>query len=83
VKTVVIWDQCGSESLQFFVFDKDIRDLDGVYINSTESSDEQVDKLNEVIAYDDDGRPKVKMLSQFPLQAVKDGASVIVCGFIP
>lgn len=83
MSTVVIWDQCGTDPLQFFVVDKDITELDGVYINSTESTDEQCEKLNEVLAYDDSGRTKVKLLSKFPLQAVKDGAPVIVCGFLP
>lgn len=83
---VVIWDQLGQEPLRFFVT-QNLRflEMDRMYINTyTDDADEQA-KLAELCAlmYDDDGNCKQTMLNAFPCDAVRAGASVVVCGFLP
>jgi hypothetical protein len=81
MKTVFIWDEMVGE-IKFFVVDGDYRHLNNIYINGSDD-DEKLDQLNEILAYDDAGKPKVTMLTEFPAQDVKDGAFVIVAGFLP
>ena len=81
MKTVVIWDEMQGE-IKFFVVDQDLQHLDGTYINGSDD-DKKLDQLNEVLGYDDNGKPKVTLLTAFPMDAVKEGAAVIVCGFLP
>jgi len=79
-QTVVIWDSCGVEAIRFFVVDADITHLNDVYINSTDSSYEAQEELNKRL-FDDEGR-ELPYLRDFPVEAVKNGASVIVAGFM-
>jgi len=81
MKTVFIWDELQGE-LQFFVVEGDFRHLNNTYINSVEDEDKQ-DELNKILAYDNEGKPEVTMLTEFPIQEVKDGAYVVVAGFLP
>jgi len=81
MKTVFIWDELQGE-LQFFVVNGDFRHLNNTYINSVEDEDKQ-DELNKILAYDNEGNPEVTMLTEFPIQEVKDGAYVVVAGFLP
>lgn len=81
MKTVFIWDEMQGE-MKFFVVEGDYRHLNNIYINGSDD-DNLVDQLNEVIDYDAEGNPKVIMLTEFPVQDVKDGAFVIVAGFLP
>lgn len=88
-KTVVIWDQCGTEPIQFFVVDRDLSHLDHIYVNTyTEKTVEGrkkaklIAELNDLV-YDKDGKVRVAMLDKFPIAAVQDGAVVIVAGFLP
>lgn len=81
MKTVVIWNTFGEEQIKFFVLDGDYSHLNETYLNSMDNEANQ-DELNEILAYDDKGKPKVNMLVDFPLPiAIED--KVIVCGFIP
>jgi len=82
MKTVVIWDTMEAD-IKFFVLEGDYRHLDQVYLNSCgeDQIEEKQDELNDVLAYDEHGRPKVKMLDSFPLEEKPD--FVVVCGFIP
>jgi hypothetical protein len=73
MKTVVIFDQCGECELRFGVFDGDLSHLHNKYINTTEISDEDSDDISELNCN----------LDTFPTEEVKNGAKVIVCGFIP
>ncbi len=80
--TVVIWDELDA-NIQFFVVPgRDLRYLNGKYVNSVESSDEECDVINDIV-YTDEGVKKVQMTKVFPVDAVKDGAFVIVMGFLP
>jgi hypothetical protein len=81
-KTVVIWDSCGIETLKFFVVNRDVSRLDGKYVNSSDISDEEQQEVLNLV-YDENGKQAVPMLNQFPVDAVRDGATVIVCGFLP
>ena len=81
MKTVIIFDQLDAEIL-FFVLDGDHTDLDGAYINSTGTPDNEADELHKRL-YNKNGSFKVVSTKTFPVQAVKDGAFVIVAGFLP
>lgn len=77
---VVIFDQLLEEPLQFFVTtDQRFLGLNGVYINGDE--DKSV-VLSDLI-YDSNGDKLVKMSQVFPVDAIRRGAPVVVCGFIP
>jgi len=81
-KTVVIWDQVGQDSIKFAILNGDYSELDGVYINHANQGLEDVVWLSNLI-YDDNGKELVTFVDTFPVDAVKDGAIVIVAGFIP
>ena len=82
MKTVLIYDQCGEAPVSFLVLEGDYTHYDKVFINSTESDEKLQDKLSRLM-YDKDGQLRHKMRSKFPHAAVRAGAKVIVCGFIP
>ena len=92
MKTIVIWDQCGQADISFFVVQGDKSHLNNLYIGGY-ITEEQEDEINQMIAYNDDGNPQVKMLMQFPtyeLSYINNGRTVfdfdvkiITCGFIP
>ena len=78
---VVIFDQLLEEPLQFFVTtDQRFLSLNGVYINS--GLEAEWTRLSSLI-YDDEGNKLVSMSQVFPVDAVRRGAPVIICGFIP
>ena len=92
MKTIVIWDSCGEEPLKFFVVYEDKSHLNGCYING--AHEEAVDELYTILGYNEDGIPKVEMLSEFPINELgylDDNdvmlfdplVKVITCGFIP
>lgn len=78
-QTVLIFDQCGEAPLKFYLVEGDYTRLHGVYINSTENTQEQIDELNELI----DDPSLLKTFTKFPRKAVVNGAAVITCGFYP
>lgn len=81
-QTVVIWDQCGQTELQFAVIDRDVSHLKGIYINSVGTDPALQDELNNLF-YADDGTCEIDLVEEFPVEAVKAGAIVIVAGFLP
>lgn len=89
MKTVVIWDMCGEAPIKYFIADGDLSRLNGLYINTyTEKTPEGRKKeklLMELskLTYDKHGTFLHALLDTFPIQAVKDGAQVIVAGFLP
>ena len=88
-KTVVIWDMCGEAPIKYFVVDGDLSRLHGLYINTyTEKTPEGRKKeklLTELskLTYDKKGNFLPNLLDAFPVQTVKEGALVIVAGFLP
>ena len=81
-KTVVIWDNCEA-SLKFFVVNKDLRKLNNKYVNSTETSNKDADKICKMVYNDKDGSTIVNLLDTFPVDEVLAGAFVVVMGFLP
>lgn len=81
-QTVLIYDQCGQEDVQFVVLDGDYSELNGIYINNAHQEESDQERLNDLI-YDEDGLHKVQFMKEFPVDAVKAGAVVIVAGFLP
>lgn len=78
-KTVVIWDSCDGD-ICFFVTDKDVSHLDNKYVNS--NTTEQEGTEISLLMYDSDGNKVIKTTKEFPVQEVRDGASVVVTGFV-
>ncbi|MEI7296645.1 hypothetical protein [Paraburkholderia tropica] len=82
MQTVLIWDECGQNDIRFVVLDGDYSELNGIYVNNSLQEIEDQDRVNDLI-YDDEGLYKVEFLAEFPIEAVKSGAIVIVAGFLP
>lgn len=83
-KTAVIWDTVSLEKIRFFIVDGDISELDDVYINdAADENDHRQDRLSDLV-YDDNGNTLVEFISKEEFEsAVRNGAKVIVCGFLP
>ena len=85
MKTIVIWDCCGEESIRFFIVNGNYSYLDRLYINTyydDEEGQKLLDELNNLV-FNEDGSYKVEMLETFPSHEVTGGAAVIVAGFLP
>ena len=76
--TVIVWDEMEGD-IKFAVVSGDQTRFNECYINNCED-DELVDALNKLQESEEFASTLGKT---FPYQAVKDGAKVIVCGFIP
>lgn len=82
IKTLIIYDQCGQEEIKFYVVQGDYTHLDGIYINSMQDEGLVEELVN--LFYDcETGQDLLTPEDSFPLKAVKDGALVIVAGFLP
>ena len=82
MKTVVIWDSCDAE-VKFFVVDRDLSHLNHKYVNCSDNTPEE-DQQISMLAYDETtGKPVIEMLTEFPVEEVRKGASVVTCGFLP
>lgn len=82
MKTVVIWDSCGVEPIRFFVVNRDLEHLNGKFYGSVDCSEEDGQEVSNLV-YTDSGEQYVEMMDSFPVDAVKAGAKVIVCGYMP
>lgn len=89
MQTVIIWDQLDGK-IKFAVIDRDVTHLNNVYCNScpAEGEDEDVweaktDELTNLFYDPTTGKEIVSLTTEFPIQAVKDGAAVITAGFLP
>lgn len=81
MKTVIIYDSVFEQPISYYVVDGDYSHLDGVYGNHMGFSQKLQDELYKIV-FNEDWTSK-PALDKFPLQAVKEGAIVIVCGFLP
>lgn len=81
MQTVVIWDSCEAD-VKFFVVDRDVSRFNHKYVNHVDLSDEESEEIS-LLVYDEEGQQKIPFLAEFPIEAVKNGAQVIVCGFLP
>lgn len=80
MKTVLIYDQFGQEPIKFAVLDGDYSRFNGAYVNSCDGNG---DELGDLLYPDDTGVCAVEFVDAFPVDAVKEGAIVVVCGFLP
>ena len=81
MKTVVIWDALDAD-ISFFVIDRDISHLNGKYANNAEILESDEAEIN-LLVWDENGKQTQEMTKVFPVEAVRAGAKVIVCGFLP
>ena len=81
MKTIVIWDSCGEEQIQFFVLDGDYSYFNKVYIGINANIEYQK-KLNALM-YDEEGNQKIEFFDDFPMQVTNEGFCVIKAGLIP
>lgn len=80
MKTVIIYDQCGQSPLSFAVVEGDWSKYDRIYINDY---DQELSYEFSEKVYDDSGNPLITFQEEFPYNEVKNGAKVIVAGFLP
>lgn len=79
MQTVMIYDELDGQGVGFILFDEDMTRFNNTYVNDMNS--QLSSELCDII-FDDDGEYKVKVLDKFPTEAVRNGAEVIVAGFI-
>lgn len=81
-KTVVIYDSCGIYAIMYRVVEGDIRHLDQKYGNCSENTEGLDDEIN-LYLFDAEWNTHPEFTKVFPVDAVRDGAHVIVLGFLP
>lgn len=83
MKTAIIWNEI--DSLKYAVIDGDFRRYQGIYINMIEPDDFQPKgKFEELGLQMDEDFQYIKFCSiEDFAQAIRDGAYVIECGFLP
>lgn len=85
MKTVFIFEEI-PESLKFFVKDGDFSVFNGVYVNSSQGSEEQQSSLCDLVYKDagtrETGYYNVDFLDRFPTDVVKSNDCIVIqCGF--
>jgi hypothetical protein len=87
MQTVIIWDSCGEDAVKFFVVEGDKRDLDGTFISSVIDEKRTEEKMYALLGLVMDEGETRKMETDFNSEKfrkpVREGAPIIVCGFIP
>jgi hypothetical protein len=89
MKTVVIWDMVGEEPIKYFIVSNDWSRFNQLYINTYTDKTTEGKQLASLLKdlqslmYDESGNMLHTLLSDFPVEEVKAGAQVIVCGFRP
>lgn len=82
-KTVVIWDSCEAD-LKFFVFEgRSLDHLNNKYVNSVSVSESEQSEISALVYDPVTFEQSTIMQDKFPIEAVRAGAKVIVCGFLP
>lgn len=81
MKTVFIYDQMEA-NLEFFTVDGDYSRFDGAYVNSMNTPDELARELSAFL-YDGKGTRLHATVDKFPVEDVRNGAQVVVIGFLP
>ena len=74
-QTIFIHD---CDEVIFFLLDGDYSDLDGCVINSTDSPEEQQDKLIATLYDDEEGGYKHQVLRNFPTEIVRNNPDALV-----
>lgn len=81
MKTVVIWDGWDAD-IQFFVYDGDLRRFNNKYVNGNTTEEEDTE-ISNLMYHPETGKKLIETTKEFPIDAVKEGAFVIVTGFLP
>lgn len=80
MKTVLIYDQCGESDLKFSVVDGDWSKFNNVYVNSVFDISTE---LCDILFPDGSEGISIELRDEFPVDAVRNGANVVVIGFLP
>ena len=84
MKTALLFNEfdCG---ISFFILDGDYIHLDDVYVNSVDcEGEEETDELTDLMYDPVDGHMLHRKVTKDEfVQAIQNGAAMIVCGFIP
>jgi len=90
MKTIIIFDQVIEEPIQFMVVNGDYAHLDGKYINSTATSEEDSALLNDLLYYPEGHElawypRRDRLLDKFPTEIIVNDpdTAVITVGFLP
>lgn len=79
-KTALIYNQF-AYGLTFHLLEGNYKHLDGILINSREEEELQVELSN--LIFDKEANFKYKVTPEEFEQGVRDGAKIVICGFIP
>lgn len=81
-RSAVVWNECEG-GLKYFVAEGNWQKFQGVYINSCDDNEELQQELNDKV-YEEDGDYEIKFcsLDEFA-NAIRHGAFVVECGFLP
>lgn len=82
MKTVLIFDTVLEEAIKFLVVDGDRSHLNQKYLNSMDTTESEAKELNSLI-YTEDWHYVEGFVEEFPTESVKQGAKVVVVGFLP
>jgi hypothetical protein len=70
--------------VSFFILDGDYTHLDGVYVNSVDCEEDASSELTNLMYDPVDGHMLHRKATKDEfVQAIQNGAAMIVCGFIP
>lgn len=85
MKTAIVWDEIGGAPIRFFVVDKDLSAFDEVYINSAVAAEVLTTALYaEMYRSESDHYMRYTPCTKDEFcAAIKDGAKLIVAGFMP
>lgn len=84
-RTVLIYNMYDL-GLKFYVVDGDWSRFEGVYINEFSNDKDRQNLQSEFcdLMYDrESGEDHFTALDKFPVEAVREGASVVITGFLP
>ena len=82
MKTVLIYDQLFESPVSFRVVEGDYSHLNGAYVNHMRLEANLSDELRALLFKDEVGNLFEDFTTEFPVEAVKAGAKVVV-GFLP
>ena len=83
MRSAVIWNEF-SEGLRFFVIDTDMTKYQDVFINSCEENEVLQQALSSIMYHEDTGESRVQFCDLTTFQhAVRGGATIVHCGFLP
>jgi len=85
LQTVIIYESF-VDPIKFLVVGGDASRFDGMYVNTVDNDQELQDEFCNMLYDEIDGQPTTILKNareKFPVDLVKNGAIVIVAGFLP